>query len=70
VVALLETEQDRTLNEQELKQTEEIQQELDVQWLIYRSLNEAGERDVELLLSLKNELREEAISNIGIKIDR
>ena len=47
-----------------------IQQELDVQWLIYRSLNEAEERDVELLLSLKNELREEAISNIGIKIDR
>ena len=43
---------------------------MDVQWLIYRSLNEAEERDVELLLSLKNELREEAISNIGIKIDR
>ncbi|MGR3807300.1 hypothetical protein SAMN05660772_00780 [Pasteurella testudinis DSM 23072] len=70
VAALLETEQDRTLNEQELKQADDIQQELDVQWLIYRTLNEAEERDVELLLSLKNELREEAISNIGIKIDQ
>lgn len=70
VVSLLETEQDRSFNEQELKQSEEIQQELDVQWLIYRTLNEAEERDIELLLSLKNELREEQISNIGIKIDQ
>lgn len=70
VVALLETEQDRTFDTSELKQLEEIQQELDVQWLIYRSLNEAEERDIELLRELKNELRREPISNIGIKIDQ
>ncbi|TCJ98894.1 hypothetical protein EV694_1326 [Volucribacter psittacicida] len=61
--------QQRELSEQELKDSEEIQTELDVQWAIYRDLNDCEERDLDVILSLKNALRAEEISNIGIKID-
>lgn len=68
VATLLETEREQELNEQQLKQAEEIQQELDVQWQIYRTLKEAESRDVTLILDLKNELRAAKISNIGIEL--
>ena len=57
---------ERELSEVELKNSEEIQEELDVQWQIYRLLNECEERDVPLILDLKNEIRSAGISNIGI----
>ncbi len=68
VATVLETEQDTDLTEQQLKNSEEIQQELDIQWEIYRALKDCEERDIELILSLKNELRESKISNIGVKV--
>ncbi|PJG85363.1 YjaG family protein [Conservatibacter flavescens] len=68
VIGYLETQQDKELSEAELKGTDEIQQELDVQWAIYRALNECDERDTELLISLKNTLRNEGVSNIGVEI--
>ncbi len=67
VTALLETQADRALSEQELKESEEIQQELDVQWEIYRTLNKCEKRDINVILMLKNEIKNEGISNIGIK---
>ncbi|MFZ7216205.1 YjaG family protein [Avibacterium avium] len=70
VIGLLETNLDRELSEQELKASEEIEQELDVQWQIYRVLRECEERDVSLILALKNEIRAEGISNIGIEISQ
>lgn len=70
VATYLETEADRALSEQELKNSPEIQEELDVQWQIYRLLNECEERDVELILGLKNDLRESGISNIGLKFNQ
>ncbi|CAM3904448.1 YjaG family protein [Avibacterium endocarditidis] len=70
VIGLLETNLDRELSEQELKASEEIEQELDVQWQIYRALRESEERDVSLILALKNEIRAEGISNIGIEISQ
>lgn len=70
VATYLETAQDRELNEQELKNAAEIQDELDVQWQIYRLLNECEERDIELILSLKNEIRSSGISNIGLKFNQ
>ncbi|MCW9716443.1 YjaG family protein [Avibacterium sp. 21-594] len=70
VIGLLETNLDRELSEQELKASEEIEQELDVQWQIYRALRECEERDVSLILALKNEIRAEGISNIGIEISQ
>ncbi|AUI66250.1 MULTISPECIES: YjaG family protein [Glaesserella] len=70
VATYLETQADRRLNEQELKNATEIQDELDVQWQIYRLLNECEERDIELLLSLKNEIRMSGISNIGLNFSQ
>ena len=70
VASYLETEYDRTLPEVELKESDLIQQELDVQWQLYRALKEAERHDVELISDLKNALREEAVSNICIKIER
>ena len=70
VAGYLETEYDRTLSEVELKESDLIQQELDVQWQLYRALKEAERHDVELISDLKNALREEVVSNICIKIER
>lgn len=67
VTSLLETETGRDWSESELKESEDIQAELDVQWQIYRLLKECEKRDIELILDLKNEIRAEGISNIGIE---
>ncbi|KKZ58535.1 YjaG family protein [Haemophilus haemolyticus] len=67
VTSLLETETERDWSESELKESEDIQAELDVQWQIYRLLKECEKRDIELILDLKNEIRAEGISNIGIE---
>ncbi|MBS9783495.1 MAG: DUF416 family protein [Pasteurella sp.] len=68
IISYLEVVEDREFNEQELKALPEIEQELDLQWWVYRELKECEKRDVELLLTLKNQLRESGISNIGLKI--
>ncbi|WP_386688449.1 YjaG family protein [Lonepinella sp. MS14437] len=70
IATLLETEQEREFSENDLKSAVEIQQELDVQWQIYRTLNECEKRDVDLILDLKNEIRSAGISNIGIEINQ
>ncbi|CWX41551.1 TPA: YjaG family protein [Haemophilus influenzae] len=67
VRALLETETGRDWSESKLKENEDIQTELDVQWQVYRLLKECKKRDIELILALKNEIRTEGISNIGIE---
>ena len=70
VADLLVEQNSRELSEAELKETEEIQQELDVQWQIYRALKEAEKHNVELISDLKNELREVGVSNICVKVDQ
>lgn len=70
VATLLETQADRPLSDQELKISDEIQQELDVQWQIYRMLNECEKRDIYLILELKNDIKSTGISNIGIEISQ
>ncbi|OOF65595.1 YjaG family protein [Rodentibacter sp. Ppn85] len=70
ITALLETENGRHFSETELKENEDIQAELDVQWQIYRLLKECEKRDVALILDLKNEIRTEGISNIGIEFNQ
>ena len=67
VTSLLETETGRDWSDTELKESEDIQAELDVQWQVYRLLKECEKRDIELILYLKNEIRAEGISNIGIE---
>ncbi|STY61685.1 DUF416 family protein [Mannheimia haemolytica] len=70
VASYLEMQQDKELNEQELKNSEEIQEELDVQWQIYRLLNECEKRDLDLIFELKDEIRNSGISNIGLNINQ
>ncbi|WP_392553533.1 YjaG family protein [Orbus wheelerorum] len=54
------------LSENELKEYQPILDELDVQWEIYRVLKNEKNQDLELIKGLKNDLREEQISNIGV----
>ncbi|MFC0323754.1 YjaG family protein [Gallibacterium melopsittaci] len=68
VVALLETEETRELSEKELKENELITTELDIQWAIYRTLNELENRDISVINDLKNEIRATKMSNIGVEI--
>ena len=70
VAGYLEMEQERELSDTELKESDLIQQELDLQWQLYRVLKDAEKHDVVLIQDLKNELREEKTSNICIKIDQ
>ncbi|WP_314866074.1 DUF416 family protein [Aggregatibacter kilianii] len=70
IAGYLEMEQERELSEAELKESDLIQQELDLQWQLYRVLKDAEKHDVALIQDLKNELREEKTSNICIKIDQ
>ena len=62
--------ENRDLSESELKSREEIEEELDLQWQIYRLLKDCEKRDVDLILSLREEIKQEGISNIGIKIEQ
>ncbi|WP_117236037.1 YjaG family protein [Vibrio maerlii] len=50
------------------KDNEAVCAEWDVQWAIFRPLREAIERDIELIKDLRQELRDEPISNIGIAL--
>lgn len=50
------------------KENEAVCAEWDVQWAIYRPLKDAKERDIELIKDLRQELREEGISNIGMSL--
>lgn len=68
VASYLEMQQEKELSEQELKSATEIQDELDIQWQIYRLLNKCEKRDIELISELKNEIRISGISNIGLNI--
>lgn len=70
IAGYLEMEQERELSEAELKESDLIQQELDLQWQLYRVLKDAEKHDVALIRDLKNELREEKTSNVCIKIDQ
>ncbi|MGF1874333.1 DUF416 family protein [Photobacterium frigidiphilum] len=50
------------------KDNEAVCEEWDVQWAIFRALKEAERRDIELIKSLREELRDEQVSNIGIAL--
>ncbi|PKF51129.1 YjaG family protein [Enterovibrio nigricans] len=50
------------------KEIESVCAEWDVQWAIFRALKEAAERDVEMIRGIRNELREDGVSNLGLSI--
>lgn len=68
-VAMLEmTQAGREMTDEELGELPAIEEEWDAQWEIFRLLAACEERDLDLIKGLRSDLREAAISNIGIKI--
>ncbi|UQY43854.1 YjaG family protein [Erwinia sp. PK3-005] len=70
-VAMLEmTQAGREMTDEELGALPAIEEEWDAQWEIFRLLAACEERDLDLIKGLRSDLREAAISNIGIKIEQ
>ncbi|PKH18940.1 hypothetical protein CIG19_20700 [Enterobacterales bacterium CwR94] len=70
-VAMLEmTQAGREMTDEELKLNPAVEEEWDIQWEIFRLLAECEERDIELIKGLRADLREAAISNIGINFSQ
>lgn len=70
-VAMLEmTQAGREMTDEELDALPAIEEEWDAQWEIFRLLAACEERDLDLIKGLRSDLREVAISNIGIKIEQ
>ncbi len=59
-----QSEQEITNSNQ--KENEAVCAEWDVQWDIFRVLRSAERRDIEMIKGLRMDLREDAISNIGV----
>lgn len=66
-VAILEmTQAGHEMSDEALRENQAVIDEWDLQWEIFRLLAECEERDLELIKGLRLDLREAAISNIGI----
>ncbi len=68
VAQLEEAQTGEAITNENQKQNEAVCEEWDVQWAIYRPLREAEKRDIDLIKDLRQELREEATSNIGVTL--
>lgn len=66
VVQLEEAQGSEIITNDNQKQNEMVCAEWDVQWAIFRPLKDAKERDIELIKDLRQELRDEGVSNIGM----
>jgi len=70
-VAMLEmTQAGREMTEEELKVNPAVEEEWDIQWEIFRLLAACEDRDLELIIGLRSDLRESGISNIGINFQQ
>jgi len=68
-VAMLEmTLAGKEMTDEELKVIPAVEEEWDIQWEIFRLLADCEERDIELIKGLRSDLREAAVSNIGINL--
>jgi len=68
VAQLEEAQTGEEITNENQKQNEAVCAEWDVQWAIYRPLREAEGRDISLIKDLRQELREEGVSNIGVTL--
>ncbi len=68
VAQLEEAQTGEEITNENQKQNEAVCAEWDVQWAIYRPLREAEKRDIDLIKDLRQELREEGMSNIGVAL--
>ncbi|MGV3346773.1 YjaG family protein [Enterobacteriaceae bacterium LUAb1] len=70
-VAMLEmTLVGHEMSDEELKANQSMEDEWDIQWEIFRLLAASTERDIELIKGLRSDLRNAAISNIGISFNQ
>ncbi|CFQ45547.1 MULTISPECIES: YjaG family protein [Yersinia] len=68
-VAMLEmTLAGKEMTDEELKILPAVEEEWDIQWEIFRLLADCEERDLDLIKGLRSDLREAAVSNIGINL--
>jgi uncharacterized protein len=68
-VAMLEmTLAGKEMTDEELKILPAIEEEWDIQWEVFRLLADCEERDLDLIKGLRSDLREAAVSNIGINL--
>ncbi|MGO1296681.1 MAG: YjaG family protein [Vibrio sp.] len=68
VVQLEEAQGSDVITNDNQKQNETVCAEWDVQWAIFRPLKDAKERDIDLIKDLRQELRDEGVSNIGMSL--
>lgn len=68
VAQLEEAQTGEAINNENQKQNEAVCEEWDIQWAIFRPLREAVERDIDLIKDLRQELRDEGVSNIGVSL--
>ncbi|WP_174890993.1 YjaG family protein [Vibrio nigripulchritudo] len=68
VAHLEEAQSGEEVTNENQKENEAVCAEWDVQWAIFRPLKDAVERDVELIKELRQELRDDPISNIGLAV--
>ncbi len=68
VAQLEEARHEITITDDNQKESEAVCEEWDVQWAIYRPLRESEDRDIDLIKDLRDELKESAVSNIGVEI--
>lgn len=68
VAQLEEAQTGEEITNENQKENEAVCEEWDVQWAIFRPLKEATERDIDLIKDLRAELRDDAVSNIGVEL--
>ncbi len=68
VARLEEAQGSEAITNSNQKENEAVCAEWDIQWAIFRPLKEAQERDIELIKDLRQELKEDGVSNIGVSL--
>ncbi len=68
VARLEEAQGNEEITNSNQKENEAVCTEWDIQWAIFRPLKEVQERDIELIKDLRQELKDEGISNIGLSL--
>ncbi|MGR5260580.1 YjaG family protein [Vibrio astriarenae] len=69
VAQLEEVQLDIEISNDNQKDNEAVCAEWDVQWAIFRPLKDAYQHDAELIRDLRDELKEEGVSNIGASLN-
>ncbi|OOE42019.1 YjaG family protein [Salinivibrio kushneri] len=69
VAQLEEAQTGEAVTDENQKTFEAVCEEWDAQWAIFRVLKSAESRDVEMIKSIRQELREAGVSNLGLGVE-